>query len=73
MIPVADWLSPAVQGLTFTNLGDGGLWIANLAAWLPPAAVGLTFTLMGALKLFGFSKGIVGGHEKPFVVQLCGT
>ena len=47
--------------------------MASLAEWLPPAAVGLTFTLVGALKLFGWYRGIVGGHDKPLVVRLCGT
>ena len=41
--------------------------------WLVPALIGLTFTLMGCLKLYGFSKGVVGGADKPFVTQLCGT
>lgn len=41
--------------------------------WLPPAVVGVTFTLIGALKLYGLSRGVVGGAEKPFVTQLCGT
>ena len=41
--------------------------------WLVPAVIGLTFTLMGALKLYGLSTGVVGGADKPFVTQLCGT
>jgi hypothetical protein len=40
---------------------------------LVPAFIGLTFTLMGALKLYGLSTGVVGGADKPFVTQLCGT
>jgi hypothetical protein len=47
--------------------------MASLAEWLPPAVVGLTFTLLGTLKLFGWYRGIVGGHDKPLVVRLCGT
>jgi hypothetical protein len=44
-----------------------------LVECLPPAVVGLSLTLMGALKLYGFCRGIVGGHDKPRFVQLCGT
>ena len=43
------------------------------ADWLVPTVVGLTFTLFGALKLYGFSKGIVGGQDKPLAAKLCGT
>lgn len=38
-----------------------------------PALIGATFTLIGSLKLYGLSKGVVGGADKPFVRQLCGT
>jgi hypothetical protein len=38
-----------------------------------PAFVGLMFTLIGSLKLYGVSRGVVGGADKPFVTQLCGT
>jgi hypothetical protein len=41
--------------------------------WLPPALVGATMTLMGIVKLYGLSRGIVGGADKPFVIRLCGT
>jgi hypothetical protein len=41
--------------------------------WVVPLVVGLPFTLMGVLKLYGLSRGIVGGHDKPLVQQLCGT
>ena len=41
--------------------------------WLVPACIGLTFTLIGSLKLYGLSRGVVGGADKPFVTQLCGT
>jgi hypothetical protein len=40
---------------------------------LPPAAVGVTFTLLGSLKLWGLTRGIVGGADKPAVQRLCGT
>jgi hypothetical protein len=47
--------------------------MTSLTDWLPPAVVGLTFTLLGALKLYGLSRGVVGGAGKPFVTRLCGT
>jgi hypothetical protein len=40
---------------------------------LVPAVIGITFTLVGCFKLYGLRKGIVGGHDKPFVTRLCGT
>jgi hypothetical protein len=41
--------------------------------WFVPALIGATFTLIGSLKLYGLSRGVVGGADKPFVTQLCGT
>jgi hypothetical protein len=41
--------------------------------WLPPTVVGTTFTLLGSLKLYGLTRGIVGGADKPFATKLCGT
>jgi len=41
--------------------------------WFPMAAVGLTFTLFGTIKLWGLSRGIKGGADKPVVQRLCGT
>ena len=41
--------------------------------WFPPALVGLTFTLLGALKLYGLARGVVGGADKPLATRLCGT
>ena len=38
-----------------------------------PLFVGVPFTLIGVLKLYGLRKGVVGGADKPFVTQLCGT
>jgi hypothetical protein len=43
------------------------------ADWFVPALIGCTFTLVGLLKLYGLSKGVVGGADKPFVTRLCGT
>jgi len=47
--------------------------MTTIATWLPPLLVGLSFTLLGSLKLYGVLWGIVGGHEKPLMTQLCGT
>lgn len=44
-----------------------------VADWFVPDLIGVTFTLIGSLKLYGLSKGVVGGANKPFVTQLCGT
>ncbi len=41
--------------------------------WFVPALVGVTFTVFGCLKLYGFVRGIVGGHDKPIMQQVCGT
>ena len=41
--------------------------------WFIPALIGVTFTLIGSMKLYGFFMGVVGGADKPFVTQLCGT
>jgi hypothetical protein len=57
MIAVVDWLD----------------WWVGWIDWFVPALIGLTFTLMGSLELYGLRKGIVGGHDKPVAVQLCGT
>lgn len=40
---------------------------------LVPAVIGVQFLLLGSLKLYGFSKGILGGADKPLVIRLCGT
>jgi hypothetical protein len=45
----------------------------SIIDWFVPVLVGLLFTLMGSLKLYGVSRGVVGGADKPFVTQLCGT
>jgi hypothetical protein len=41
--------------------------------WFVPALIGVQFTLLGSLKLYGLSRGIVGGADKPLVTKLCGT
>ena len=45
----------------------------SLPNWVVPGLIGVTFTLLGSMKLYGLSKGVVGGADKPFVTQLCGT
>jgi hypothetical protein len=45
----------------------------TLPDWFPPAVVGGTFTALGLLKLYGISKGIVGGGGKPFSCRLRGS
>lgn len=45
----------------------------SLSDWLPPAVIGVTFTSLGILKLYGLSRGVVGGGDKPFATRLCGT
>jgi hypothetical protein len=47
--------------------------MTGLLDWLIPLVVGLPFTILGTLKLYGFTRGVVGGHDKPLAVQLCGT
>ena len=47
--------------------------MTSIADWLPPALGGTTFTLMGALKLYGLARGVVGGADKAFATRLCGT
>jgi len=41
--------------------------------WFPLALVGTFFTVFGVLKLYGLSRGLVGGHDKPILQQVCGT
>jgi hypothetical protein len=47
--------------------------MTSFTDWLIPALLGATFTFLGSLKLYGVCKGVVGGADKPFVTQLCGT
>ena len=47
--------------------------IADIAAWLPCAVVGTAFTLLGLVKIYGFSRGIVGGGCKPVSQRVCGS
>ena len=47
--------------------------MTSFTDWFIPALLGVTFTGIGALKLYGLCTGVVGGRDKPFGVQLCGT
>jgi len=47
--------------------------MTSFVDWFIPALVGVTFTLLGSVKLYGFSRGVVGGKDKPVKEQLCGT
>jgi hypothetical protein len=47
--------------------------ITDLATWFPAALVGVTFTSLGLIKVYGFSRGIVGGGCKPVSERLCGS
>jgi len=47
--------------------------ITDLAAWVPCAIVGVTFTAFGLVKVYGFSRGIVGGGCKPMSQRVCGS
>ena len=38
--------------------------------WFPLATVGLTLSVLGVLKLYGQSRGIVGGGDKPWKQRL---
>ena len=48
-------------------------FISDLAVWFPAALVGTTFTSLALIKVYGFSRGIVGGGCKPVSQRLCGT
>ena len=41
--------------------------------WIIAGLIGVMFTLLGSLKLYGYIKGTVGGHDKPLAQQVCGT
>jgi hypothetical protein len=41
--------------------------------WLPLVSFGTTFTALGSIKLWGLSRGIVGGGDEPALQRLCGT
>ena len=40
---------------------------------LPLLSVGLPFTVLGILKVYGLSRGVVGGREKPMACRLMGS
>jgi len=43
-----------------------------LSEWLPPAVVGTSFTALGAIKVYGWRKGVIGGGGKPAMCRLKG-
>lgn len=45
----------------------------SIADWLPAATVGLSFTVLGLLKVYGLSRGTVGGIDKCASDRVCGT
>ena len=47
--------------------------ISDLATWLPAACVGISFTAVALAKVYGFSRGIVGGACKPVSQRVCGS
>ena len=48
------------------------LAIATVSDWLVLSLVGWTFTLLGGSKLYGLSRGIVGGGNQSRTERLCG-
>jgi hypothetical protein len=46
--------------------------IFSSGAWIP-LLIGIHFTVFGCLKLYGRSRGIVGGAGETFQNRLCGT
>jgi hypothetical protein len=61
----------------FGTLAASGVTIFHtmplLSDWLPSTVVGVTFTVLGAFKIHGFLRGIVGGGGKPAAQRLCGS
>jgi hypothetical protein len=47
--------------------------LRSFADWLPFLAVGLSFTVVGLLKVYGLSRGIVGGGGRPASTRICGS
>ena len=47
--------------------------ISDVAAWLPCTLVGVAFTSFALAKIYGFSRGIVGGGCKPLSQRVCGS
>ena len=64
-MPVAD-----ISGF-FDAVGKFFQSVADIK-WIP-LLIGVTFTVFGCLKLYGLSRGIVGGGRATFKDRLCGT
>jgi hypothetical protein len=62
---------PGVLARHAGNIEDPTM--VSVTDWFIPALIGTMFTLLGSLKLYGLSRGIVGGADKPFVTKLCDT
>jgi hypothetical protein len=45
----------------------------HFSDWLPPALVGIIFTTFATIKLYGMSRGVVGGGEKPWRQRCLGN
>jgi hypothetical protein len=45
----------------------------TVADWLPLLLVGIAFSVMGGLKVYGLTRGIEGGSDKPVAQRLCGS
>jgi hypothetical protein len=69
-----DRISPHGTPIPSARSGKGGSQaMSYLTDWLIAGTIGVMFTLLGSLKLYGYFKGTVGGHDKPLAVKLCGT
>ncbi len=45
----------------------------SFTEWSPNALVGIAFTTMGCLKMYGRSRGIMGGGGKPWTQRCLGS
>lgn len=45
----------------------------TLITLLPLLTVGLSFSVLGALKIYGLSKGVVGGGGRPLTCRILGS
>jgi len=72
--PLTDVVQGNLIGILFSNPDKTeDISMVSFIDWFIPALIGVQFTLLGSLKLYGLSRGVVGGADKPFVTRLCGT
>jgi hypothetical protein len=45
----------------------------SISDWLPAVTVGISFTALGLLKVYGLTRGIIGGGEKRASERICGS